>query len=178
MSEPERLAHTLRQRALASLARREYGRPELRRKLLTWLNRQPKDDEAPFGAPVTLPDPGTLIDTVLDGLQASGWLDDARFVASKVRQRENGRGLRRIEQELQQLGQSLDAEQRSALQSTELERAHALWSRRYDGPPSDERERARQSRFLLSRGFGMDTLRALWSGWQPDENTDTPDLRF
>ncbi|MEJ7136851.1 regulatory protein RecX [Amphibiibacter pelophylacis] len=179
MPAAERLAHSLRQRALASLSRREYGRTELSRKLLQWLRRQPPEvlgvteapgDEAapsPATSPASFP---ALVDSVLDGLAASGWLDEARAVESRVRQREGGRGLRRIEQELQQLGQRLDAPLRDRLRDSELARAHALWSRRYGQPPLDERERARQSRFLLSRGFGMDTVRQLWAGWEPPQD--------
>ena len=37
----------------------------------------------------------------------------------------------------------------------ELADATALWQRRFGMPPRDEREKARQMRFLLSRGYGM-----------------------
>ncbi|MFS2055079.1 recombination regulator RecX, partial [Variovorax sp. CT11-76] len=29
----------------------------------------------------------------------------------------------------------------------------ALWRRRFDAPPADPKERARQARFLMARGF-------------------------
>jgi len=36
---------------------------------------------------------------------------------------------------------------------TEQARAFEVWRRRFQAPPSDAHERARQSRFLLARGF-------------------------
>jgi regulatory protein len=65
-----------------------------------------------------------------------------------------------VRQELQAKGIAADAvaEAVSSLQSTELERARALWQRRFDAPPSDAKERARQARFLLARGFGGATV--------------------
>ena len=35
----------------------------------------------------------------------------------------------------------------------ELERARMLWKRRFGQPPVDERDKARQLRFLVSRGY-------------------------
>ena len=39
----------------------------------------------------------------------------------------------------------------------ELATAQALWARRFGKPPRDEREKARQVRFLLSRGYSHST---------------------
>ena len=36
---------------------------------------------------------------------------------------------------------------------TELERARGVWQRRFDALPADAKERAKQGRFLLARGF-------------------------
>ena len=36
---------------------------------------------------------------------------------------------------------------------TEQARAFEVWRRRFQAPPADAHERARQSRFLLARGF-------------------------
>ena len=35
----------------------------------------------------------------------------------------------------------------------ERTRAHALWARRFGVPPRDDREKARQIRFLIARGY-------------------------
>ena len=64
-------------------------------------------------------------------------------------------GAARLRKELQHKGISADAiaGALAQLQSTELERARAVWQRRFGGPPGDAKERARQGRFLLARGF-------------------------
>ena len=42
----------------------------------------------------------------------------------------------------------------------ELERARAVWLRRFgDSPPQDARQWARQMRFLVARGFAGDVVR-------------------
>jgi regulatory protein len=43
----------------------------------------------------------------------------------------------------------------------ELERARALWLRKYGEPPADGKEWARQARFLQGRGFSTDVIRRL-----------------
>ena len=48
------------------------------------------------------------------------------------------------------------------LEATEFERAHALWQKKFGSPALDAKAQARQSRFLISRGFNMDTVRAVF----------------
>jgi len=75
-------------------------------------------------------------------------------------------------------GKGLDADMVRAavagLQATELERAYAVWRKKFGNKPSgatvdesdrpEARERARQMRFLASRGFSGDTIRRVVSG--------------
>ena len=42
---------------------------------------------------------------------------------------------------------------------TELARAREVWRRKFEQPPQDASERARQSRFLAARGFGGEVIR-------------------
>jgi regulatory protein len=52
----------------------------------------------------------------------------------------------------------------SALTETPLDDAHALealWQRRFGRIPADERDKARQVRFLQSRGFSVSAILAL-----------------
>jgi regulatory protein len=58
----------------------------------------------------------------------------------------------------------------------ELERARALWQRRFGTPPESLPERARQTRFLLTRGFSADTIRRVLGrrGAPADEVTGEP----
>ena len=133
-----RPSRTLKQRAVALLARREYSRAELSKRL------------APTGAS------RGEIDTVLDELAASGLLSDARFAAALVHQKTGGYGKRAIAHALREKG--VDAGQATAALAVldaedELVTAQALWERRFGQPPRDEREKARQLRFLLARGY-------------------------
>jgi regulatory protein len=130
---------TLKQRAIAHLARREYPRAELRARLLA------------TGATAAEVDP------LLDELAASGFLSDARFAQGVVRQKAGGYARRAIARTLKEKGVG-DEAARDALAAIdpadELAQATALWQRRFGAPPADDREKARQLRFLLSRGYG------------------------
>ena len=141
----------VRRVAMDLLARREHGRVELTRKL-----RQ-------RGAP---PD---LIEPALDRLCEQGLLSESRYLESYVRSRANaGYGPLRIREELSQRGlPKADIEQ--ALRDSGFdwaEQLRDLWQRKFAGKPcaGDARERARQSRFLLSRGFSAETVRQVMRG--------------
>lgn len=60
-----------------------------------------------------------------------------------------------MKQELQAKGIAPEAiaEAVAGLQETEVERATAVWRQRFAGPPADAKERAKQMRFLMARGF-------------------------
>ncbi|MDN4589868.1 recombination regulator RecX [Xenophilus aerolatus] len=146
-------APSLKGRALRLLSQREHSRAELERKLA-------RHEE----------EPGTLA-RALDELAAKDFISEARVVQSVLHQRAPRLGAARVRQELQAKGIAPDAvaEAVSSLQATELERARALWQRRFDAPPSDAKERARQARFLLARGFaGATVAKVLRTGADDD----------
>ena len=128
---------SLKGRALRLLAQREHSRHELERKLAKY------EEE-----------PGALAQA-LDELDARGFIDEARVVQSVLHQRAGRLGALRVRQELQQKGIAPEAIAGAVeqLQATELERAREVWRRRFGEPPADANERARQTRFLLARGF-------------------------
>jgi regulatory protein len=129
---------TLRQRAIALLARRDYARAELAARL------------ARGGA-----DPGE-VEATLDELQHAGYLCDARFASSVVRQKASSFSKRAIVHALKEKGVGREAADQAMAQLQdvdELAAATALWQRRFGSPPADERDKARQVRFLLSRGY-------------------------
>ena len=130
-------APSLKGRALRLLSQREHSRAELARKLAAY------EEE-----------PGSLA-CALDELESRGLISEARVVQSVLHQRTARLGSGRIRQELQAKGVDADAvaEAVRGLQDTELARARAVWQRRFGQPPADARERARQMRFLLARGF-------------------------
>lgn len=160
---------SLKARAIGLLAQREHSRIELRRKLLSIERRSraamdaagtPEDaEEAAHGAAEA---GEAAVDALLDTLAAEGYLDETRFVESRLHLRAGRFGAQRIQQELAQHGLRLDAEQQAQLRATELERAREVWLRRFGPEPAAEpAERARQTRFLLARGFAADVVRRL-----------------
>lgn len=134
---------SLKGRALRLLATREHSRLELQRKL------------APHAIDAD------EVTALLDDLEQRGWLSTERLVASVVHRRAERFGTARIRQEL--IGKGLEMSQisdtLSQLRDTELERARAVWQHRFSQPPNDSKEHARQTRFLLGRGFSADIIR-------------------
>lgn len=140
-------------RAVGHLARREHSRAELARKL------------APHAAA-----PAQL-EALLDDLQARKLLSQARFVESLARARGGRYGTARIEQELRshRLGGDLVRATLADLRRTELERARALWRRRYGAAAADRAGRLRQMRFLAARGFSAEVIRKVVGGSDDDD---------
>ena len=139
-----RPAPSLKGRALRYLSAREHSRAELVRKLA-------RHEE----------EPGEL-ERVLDDLQAKGFISQERVVASVLNRRAAHLGAARVRQELQSKGidAALVKDAVAGLQDSELERARAVWLRRFgDSPPADARQWARQMRFLMARGFSSDVVR-------------------
>ena len=163
---------SLKVRALQWLAQREHSRLELRDKLLRLLQRSARAAAGRVGEDGTAQphegdesdatdavDPAAEVEAVLLWLTEHGHLSDARFTESRVHARQARFGNRRIHQELQQHGVSLDVDARQLLQQTELARASEVWRRKYGAPAADAAGRLRQMRFLVGRGFSMDVIR-------------------
>jgi len=133
---------SLRDRALGLLARREHSRTELQRKL----------------APHT-EDPQELID-LLDELARRGWLSDARFAEALVHDKQGKFGAMRLAYELRERGvpDAVIRDQLVELKDSELERARHVWQSKFGVPPEDAKARAKQMRFLQSRGFNLDVI--------------------
>jgi regulatory protein len=143
---PPRKTPSLKARAIGLLARREYSRAELRAKLSAAGDRT-VDDLAE-------------LDAVLDDLAAQGYLSDARFATSVVRQKSGGYSKRAIGATLKARGVTGDAaaEALAGHEVDDHEAMVALWRRRFGKAPTNDRERARQVRFLQSRGFGLSEI--------------------
>ncbi|MEY2618244.1 MAG: putative RecX family regulatory protein [Pseudomonadota bacterium] len=135
------------------LSMREHSRKELERKLAA-------HEETP----------GEL-QKALDELQAKGFISDERAAESVLHRRAARLGLGRLKQELQAKGldAALVAQSLERLKGTEVDRARAVWRRKFDAPPRDAAERARQSRFLAARGFGGEVIRRVLAGGFDDE---------
>jgi regulatory protein len=158
---------SLKARALQWLAQREHSRAELRRKLLAQLRADalaiaaagdPLGDDAGDAPPVAA---AAQVDAVLDWLEAHRYLSPERFIESRVHARAARYGNLRIRHELSQHELELPAEAAQALAQSELERALAVWARKFGSPAPDAAGRARQMRFLAGRGFSPGVIRQL-----------------
>ena len=133
---------SLRAQAIRLLARREYARSELEQRLMA------------KGAP------RSEVGLVLDELIAQGYLSDARYARAMATQKAAGYSRRSIAGALKAKGiAGTDIERALAEAETDDEKAlRALWQRRFGKPPIDEREKARQVRFLQARGFALSAI--------------------
>ena len=148
------MGHELRTRALQLLARREHARAELARKLAPHAESE------------------DALTSLLDQLQSERLLSDARYAEARVNTRGARFGNARLVQELRTQGVGSD-EVAAALEglADEFSRARQVWQRKFGaaGLPTDATERARQTRFLQSRGFSGATIRRLLRGDFEDE---------
>jgi regulatory protein len=161
---------SLRERALRILVRREYSRLELRRRLL---EHAASEEE---------------LDALLDTLEQKKQLSDQRYAESRARVLGRKYSSARIGQELRRQGVG-DADMAQAMQdarAADLQRARTIWQRKFGSRPSFDlndddsnnasnnassdrtnntaAERARQIRFLQSRGFSFDIIRQVIAG--------------
>ena len=145
---------SLRARALQYLARREYSRAELRRKLLPQVQAD-NDFEQAFNSSGSV-----NLDALLDDLAARGWLSDARAATQLVHAKRSRFGMQRITHELRQKGiaEELIIAALPELKESELSAAREVWRKKFGVAPQDEKEKARQVRFLQSRGFALDVV--------------------
>ena len=133
---------SLRERALGFLARREHSRTELRRKL------------APHA------ESAEELDALLEDLIQRKLLSESRFAEARAHVLARKFGAARIEYDLRAKGISEEAAASAAREAriTEFERALEIWRRKFGARASDLKERARQARFLLARGFSTEVI--------------------
>jgi regulatory protein len=124
------------------LARREHSRAELHSKLLPHVQE------------------GENLEAVLDELEKRNWLSDARAATLFVDTKRGRFGTQRIAHELRQKGipENLIADAMPQLKETELDAARDVWQRKFGVQPQDSKEKAKQIRFLQSRGFSMEVI--------------------
>lgn len=132
----------IRAAAINLLARREYSRAEIWRKL---------------NARVEEP---AMLEAVLNSLQDAGYQSDERFAEVFTRSRlSSGYGAMRVRQELRQKGIASELVE----QALEVEEADGYTQaldacrRRFgETPANNPKEYARRMRFLVNRGFSFD----------------------
>ncbi len=135
----------LRERALRLLARREHSRFELARKL----------GQAGFADHDIAP--------LLDAFEARNWLSDRRFAESWVADHRARAGSIKLAHDLRQRGvdDAIIAAVLSENRDSEFERAREVWKKKFGSRPADAPEKARQMRFLQSRGFAAELVRRI-----------------
>lgn len=136
---------SLKARALRLLAGRDWGRVELERKLAAHAESAEQ------------------LQAALDDLQAKGFISDERAAASLLHRRAGKLGAARVLQELRQKGFDTDliAAQAGLLQETEENRIQSVWQRKFGTAPQNTAEKAKQMRFLASRGFASSAISQL-----------------
>lgn len=148
---PGRTGISLRDRALNLLARREHSRDELGHKL------------AAYGDP-------DEVAVLLDDLERENLLSNTRYAESLAHSRAGRHGSLRLKADLRSKGvsETVISQVVSEAQEQDLAAAHAVWDKKFGQPPKDVSERARQMRFLASRGFPAEVVRRVVGGGDDD----------
>lgn len=129
-------------RGIRYLSMREYSEFEIRKKL------------APF-APSSAD-----LEGVIEQLKAKNFLSNERFSESLVHRKAQGLGIHRVAQELRRhdVGNETVAKHVNVLKSTEFERAYQVWQKKFGTVSAEPKEKARQIRFMVSRGFDQEMV--------------------
>lgn len=144
---------SLKARALRFLSMREHSRLELGRKLSKYAEE------------------GDDIEALLDLLEKNNWLSQQRFSESLIHRRSARFGNSRIVAELQSHGVKGEAlqELKAGLADSETARACEVWERKFGEVATDPKERNKQMRFLMLRGFSQRAVQAAMKGVDLDE---------
>lgn len=133
---------SLKARAVTYLSRREHSRLELKRKL----SKFSTDNNA--------------IEEALDYLQQGNWQSDERYANAYATRNAVKHGVSRILNDLRQQGISESCLNSIAAQlaDTEYQRALAVWQKKFNTKAQDQRDYAKQYRFMAGRGFTADCI--------------------
>ena len=140
-----RAEKSLLSRAITLLARRDHSRAELSQKLARYVREDGEPGE---------------VNQVLAELDRNGLISDERFAGALARSRSQRFGDARIRYDLRRFGiaDDLSAAALAKLSGTEVSRADLVRSNRFAELPSSAAERAKQARFLRSRGFSIEVI--------------------
>lgn len=118
-----------------------------------------------------------IVNVVVGKLKDYRYVDDKRFAQLYVEQNVKSKGQRRLKQELQQKGiSSARAEEAAQTDSeTEWENALALAQKYMRGKTCDLKNLQRLQRYLLSRGYGFDTVNGIVRTFKSLDGGDVDD---
>ena len=125
------------------LARREHSRDELARKLAPHA-------ESP-----------ELLEALLRELDSRKQLSNQRFAEVRANWLARKYGAARIRHDLKSKGVSEEVSDRAVAELDDTAKAKEILARKYRTPATTREERAKRARFLQSRGYSYDTIRAL-----------------
>lgn len=148
---------SLKARAVDLLSRREYSRRELERRL------------APHA------ESAEALAAVLDELAERNWQSDARFAEQFAEARARKYGTRRVRLEMRERGVDAGLIDAALSGHDDFPAALAQWQKKFGQLPQSPEEKARQIRFLATRGFGMDVIRRILRH-AADDLPDDPSL--
>ncbi|MEJ1959268.1 MAG: RecX family transcriptional regulator [Nitrosomonadales bacterium] len=100
------------------------------------------------------------LEILLDDLAKRNWLSDTRATEQIVQQHRHRFGTQRITHELREKGisEELITAALPELKENELAAAREVWQKKFGALPQDTNEKAKQMRYLQSRGFGLDVI--------------------
>jgi regulatory protein len=185
---------SLKARALAFLSAREHSRSELRAKLMRPVRVKPPKRGLPPKAngfelvresvcsesadieTSRASDQGieqaAKVDAVLDELETLKYLSDERFVESLAHRRAGRFGVLKLKHELKshKIAEPLAKEVLDHARNSELENAGVVWARKFSALPETQEDRAKQQRFLASRGFSASVVYKVLKGRVSEED--------
>jgi regulatory protein len=116
------------------------------------------------------------VEEALAWLQSQGYLSDSRFAQSRVHVRSSRFGNLRIQQELSRHQVVITPEMQQELVASEVSRARSVHQRKFgDTPACSLADRAKQTRFLMQRGFSSEVIRRV-VGRAPVADSESTDI--
>ena len=146
----------LKKRALYYLGKRDYSRVELGRKILTYSE----------SLEVSKAD----LESVLNELEEKDWLSDDRFSEQFVLSKKRKFGARKIAHELKLRGvdESIISRALRGIKDDEFLLAKKIWEKKFNQIPITIDEKAKQIRFMQSRGIEVAIINQILSGKSPE----------
>lgn len=139
---------SLRSRALDMLARREYSRVELQRKLISYANSTEE------------------LNQILDELSERNWQSDERFTEMWINHKSHKHGRLRLQQQLSAKGiNESTIHHYLPDHDVELNHAIAVLQKKFKLNSSHLLDKPKHIRFLLYRGFSIDIALTAWKNW-------------
>jgi regulatory protein len=146
----------LKKRALYYLGKRDYSRVELGRKILNYSE--------------SLEISKVDLELILDELEEKNWLSDDRFSEQFVLSKKRKFGARKIAHELKLRGvsESIISRVLRDIKDDEFLLAKKIWEKKFNQIPITIDEKAKQIRFMQSRGIEVAIINQIVSGKSPE----------